>query len=264
MGELKKQLTIEDIYEIRQKALNQFYDIERKCDEIKENLAEINNHSPFRLDIQKDGAHGDDYRQKIIDKKCWFYLVAVYGLDKYMLCSDYKKMKDQLYNYNFPEFTKDNAEAWLFGLKGMIYESVQKMIEKVFEGITNETYWTGGSSYSTKVKKKRNNDGIDKFFILSTSDYTGYGWRWDHVSLTDDLEKACYLLDGKLLPKETLKIKAQSQKVLDVSNDYLKVKFCKNGNTHYAINEDIRSKLNYYGAKKGVFGEKIKIKIFEK
>jgi hypothetical protein len=49
-----------------------------------------------------------------------------------------------------------------------------------------------------------------------------------------------------------------------VENDYFSVKFCKNGNTHYTMNEEIREKLNKWGPEGNIIGENIKIKIFEK
>ena len=172
-------------------------------------------------------------------------------------------MMGQISDYNFPEFTQDNAQAWLESLKAQVYESVEKLIKDVFNRITGKTYYTG-SGYSGRQEKKRNNNGIDKNFILTTYDFRAVFSYSDSPTITDDLEKACYIIDGKYVPDKRLKEVMRSDKSSTGENDYFALKVCKNGNTHYTMKEDIRQKLNLYGAGRGVISDGIKIKIFDK
>jgi len=136
------------------------------------------------------------------------------------------------------------------------------LIEDVFNRITNEDYFTG-SGYSNRTRKKRNNNGIDKHFIITTNDHYHLGWYSGKPTITDDLEKACYILDGQSVPEITIKETMRRGKIWESENKYFRIRVCKNGNTHYWLHDDIRNKLNLYGARKGIIGENIKIKVFE-
>ena len=239
--------------------LDRLYDADRK---IAESLEKIHAYQPYRIDNHY-GCTGPNAPRQEIDKLCWRYMVRLYELEKWMLCTDYKKLLDEIEHYNTPEFTLENAEGWVAGLQGLIHDNVQTLIKQVFNEITQGYYYTG--SRNNGERKKRNNSGIDQSFILYTSDYSSIFGYWSSTpTVTDDLEKVCYILDGKALPKETLKRKASSDRTMAASNPYMDVTFCKNGNTHYKIQDDIREKLNRWGPSGAVLGENIKIKIFEK
>ena len=82
----------------------------------------------------------------------------------------------------------------------MVYESIQKLIEDVFESITQKP--TGPDpGIPTGLKRKRNNNGIDKHFIITTGDHYAMRWWSGRPTITDDLEKACYIIDGRELPE---------------------------------------------------------------
>lgn len=82
--------------------------------------------------------------------------------------------------------------------------------------------------------------------------------------MKDDLEKVCYILAGKTLPEKTLRDSLRADKVDTASNPYMSVKLCRNGNTHFTLEDDTRALLNRYGPTGAVIGENIKIKVFER
>lgn len=261
---LEVHTNINDIFAVKQSVMKIFERMQADDRALIRLLEQIDAHGFYNFDRKHNtSACGENWLEKTIDQKCWHRMVDLYQLEKYMLCTEYDKLSKQIADFNFPVFNLENAEAWLDGLKRVVYESVQKLIEDVFNRITEKTYHTG-SSYSTRKEKKRNNNGIDKHFILTVYDNSTLS-HWNHrPTLTDDLEKACYIIDGKTVPEKTIKAQMSSDKTNEGENAYFAIKVCKNGNTHYRIKDAMRAKLNLFGAKRGVFGENIRIKIFEK
>ena len=257
MNEIVVRKSIQDVYEIKLKTLAAFEQIDSVCKQADQLMESINNYSFYR--IQKN-VH--DSNEKNVDQRCWMYFIKLYSLEKYMLCTEYQKLVDQINNFDFPVFNMETADSWVLSLKSMVYESIQKLIEDVFQRITQETYWTG-SGYSNRQKKKRNNNGIDKHFIISTGDHYAMNWYSGRPTITDDLEKACYIIDGRDLPEVTIKATMRKGKIWESNNDYFKIRICFNGNTHYWLNDNIRQKLNFYGANRGQLDSNCKIKIFE-
>lgn len=259
MNDVIKRLTIDDIYKIKLKYIEQMKELNEIDMQLGFTMKEINAHPPFRIDYRFE-----NYKQNpsiiYFDKYAWYYLIKIYELEKYMLCTEYDKIYKQIIDTNnFPEFTPDNAIGWLDGLKHLIYENVKQMMQDVYDKLINKTYHTG-----VRETKKRNNSGVDKWFILTTYDYNYmYNNYREMPTITDDLEKLCYIIDGKKLPDITIKNKMKSDKSTEAENDYFKIKVCQNGNTHYKIKPDMLEKLNKLGSNKNSIGEKIKIKIFQ-
>jgi hypothetical protein len=263
MSDIIKRLDIENIYQVKLDILNSLKQLENIDNDIEKQLEIIKGYRPYRLNYEY-GTYDEKREIKYVDRVCWYYLVGLFELEKYMLCTDYEKMRKEIQDFMTPEFTIENAQGWINGLKSLIYENVNTLIKQVFKRVTEETYLTGGNWYTGK-KKKRNNNGIDEFFILSTHDYTYiFGYYCHSPTITDDLEKVCYILSGESLPKITCKDEMRDKKISEYENKYFKIKVCKNNNTHYWLCDDIRNKLNYYGSGEGIIGENIKIKIFDK
>jgi hypothetical protein len=259
--ELVARKSIQEIWLIKCDLLAEYAKLNAADQRIEKLMEQINNYSNHDLDYRNCNYHGQDDRiEKEIDRDIWHYLIKFYHLEKYMLCTEYDKLRKQIDDYNFPQFNLDNANQWLAALKKTVYENVQQLIEDVFNRITQQTYYTGQGQ---RTKKKRNNNGIDKCFIITTHDHNHLGWHDGKPTITDDLEKACYIIDGKQLPDITIKSALRREKRWEGENDYFKILICKNGNTHYWIKDEIRNKLNLYGARKGIIGENIRIKVFE-
>lgn len=233
-------------------------------DEINVALKGISGYRPYdtnyRWDYHQAKPTDPTPEEKYVDRICWRYLVRIFFLERYLLCTEYKKMLDEIEHFHTPEFTVENANAWLAGLKDLINDNVRTLVKQVYRDIIDGTYRTG-SSYNAP-RKKRNNNGVDKRFILSTNDYSSLFGYWSRTpTITDDLEKVCYLLDGKTVPEKTAKDTMRETKSAEYSCEYFSLKACANGNTHYVLSDETRDKLNRYGPEGAVLGENIKIKI---
>ncbi len=264
MNDIIKRPIISDIFIMKIKALNKIKEVEEITKELDSILEKYHRFKPYRIDW-KYGNYDSNREEKYIDRICWYYLVSLFELKKYMLCTEYDKMNKEIESFQTPVFNIANAEAWLSQLKSLIYKNIKTMLKTVYDKIITDYYYTG-SGYSNRKKKKRNNNGVDKNFILTTNDYNmvhGYYSYYGHITITDDLEKACYLLDGKTVPVKTIKETMRENKTSEAENKYFKIKVCKNGNTHYTIFEDTRNKLNLIGPDGNIIGEKIKIKLFD-
>lgn len=269
MEQLQKSHSLEDLFRTRIELIRDMEDFLAQSKELELKFKSINGHTPFRIDEQYDASGLGYGEQKVgigqlyTDRILWRFVVKQFNLEKYMLATHYQKMMEEVQNFKTPEFTIENVNAWLNGLKSLIHENVKTLVKSVFKEITEGTYHTG-SGYNAP-RKKRNNNGVDKMFILRTNDHFTIDRYYNNKpTITDDLEKVCYILDGKVLPKETLKNRMSTGKVWEAEDDYMKVKVYQNGNTHYTLKEEVREKLNLYGPTENVIGENIKIKIFDR
>lgn len=262
-NEIKKRMTIDDVLEFKRIALMQLDQIEKLNEDLGKSFELVNWYSPIRLESRYN-VHGERCKEKYVDQACWRYIVKLFELKKYMLCTEYDKMEKQIENFETPEFNEKNIHAYINDLKHLIKENVVLMVKKVYEELITRKYRTGGSNWNNSIEKKRNNNGVDNHFILTTGDYSnifGYGYR---PTITDDLEKVCYILDGEKLPDLTIKETMKKGKIIDGSCSYFSIRVCKNGNTHYTIEEETLKRLNKAGADPSIIGENIKIKVFEK
>ena len=255
--------TIIDVFKIKIKMLSNCKNMCR-LDKENEQISEgLHGHNPLPLERSRS-YHGGTY-QEYIERLCWSFIVNLFELEKYMLCTAYEKMKKDIEENKIPEFTVENVMGWTAQLKSLIHDNLNTLVKTVFEAVTKGVYYTGAVSWKAD-KKKRNNNGIDKFFILAAGDYNSlYGWHNTSPTLTDDFEKACYILDGKTIPELTIKKIMYADKLSESENKYFKIRICKTGNTHYRMkDEKILELLNLIGSGKQTLGENIKIKIFEK
>lgn len=261
MTDIIKRKTMYDIFGIKCQLLEQLKQFEKLDDKINKTFEELKGYRPYRLETRYDCC-GEKREEKYIDRTCWNYLIRLFYLSKYMLCTDYEKMLKDISDFNFPVFTIENAEGYIASLKSIIYDNIKTMLKTVYQRITDETYYTG-SGYSNRKKKKRNNNGIDVNFIIGTSDYSRIFAYYCKPTITDDLEKLCYIFDNQKLPDITIIEQMRCNKSSIGENKYFKIKACRNGNTHYTLDEDTRNKLNLYGGDPSRIGENIKIKIMD-
>lgn len=262
MCDIQVRHTVESLYSLRCSTLESAKTLWAAEKELSDKYQSIVGHSPYRVE-NCNRIYGTDQDKKSIDQALWRYLVRLYNLEKFMLCTDFKRMIEEIDHYQTPDFTIENANGWIAGLKDTIRDNVNTLVKKVYSDITSGYYYTGGGYRGDK--KKRNNNGIDKTFILYTCDWsTVFAYWQDKPSIMDDLEKVCYILNGKSLPDKTLRDALRSNKTETANNEYMSVKLCKNGNTHFVISDETLQLLNRYGPSGAVIGENIKIKVFEK
>ena len=257
--DLAPRLDVAAIFQRRTTMLADLHAFEALDKKLTTDFEELRGYSPLRSE-RGFGWDGGTLKEQV-DQVCWRYLVSLYRLEAYMLCTDYKQMMTDIENHRTPEFTIANAEGWLAGLKSLIHDNVRTLVHKVFAAITEGTYHVGGRNGE---EKKRNNNGVDRHFILRSYDHRDVFGYSGTPTVTDDLEKVCYLLAGKPLPEKTAKRIMREGKSDTFTCDFFSLKVCRNGNTHYTLADDVREKLNRYGPEGAVFGENIKIKIVER
>lgn len=258
--EIAKRKTIPEIFQHKVSLLQKLRDLEKLDNNLQQEFEEIKGYRCYTLRNQLP--YGERPQERYVDKTCWEYLIRLFELDKYMLCTDFEKLQKQIENFDFPEFNIENANGYIASLKDIIYDNIRSMMKSVYERITQQIYYTG-TGYRTK--KKRNNNGIDKHFIITTNDWHRVFSYWTNKpTVTDDLEKLCYILHGKSLPEKTLirQISRKEEKA-EAENEFFRIKCMKNGNTHYWLTDDTRNKLNLYGPEPGRIGENIRIKVFD-
>lgn len=259
MNEPTKRFDVQSLYLFKLDMLARMKEIEQKEKELEDSFHSIGGYTPYHIEKRLE-IPGINREEKCVDAYIWRYLINLFQLKRYMLCTEYEQYQNKIDHGDMPIFTVENAKQFLDGLRDVIYLNVKELVHKVFEELTTGTYRTG-SSYSAP-RKKRNNNGIDKNFILHTCDYSYIITYWsDRPTITDDLEKVCYLLSGQPLPETTIKDTMRRDKLIEADNGYFKIKIYSNGNTHYTLDDSIREKLNRYGPRGAYLGENIKIKI---
>lgn len=260
MNEIEKRQTVETLYDIKLKSLGLVERLEKIDENLNKTLEPLHGYVPYRLEWRFEN-YDEDRAVKYFDRAIWRYFVKLCNLEKYMLCTEYEKLQADIEQFKTPVFNPENAQGWLDNLKSMIYENVRLMCKRVYDSLLTGTYRTGG--WNTP-KKKRNNAGVDKRFILTTNDYSRiFGYYYNRPTITDDLEKVCYILGGKTLPEKTIITQARDKKLSEIDCGFFSVKFYQNGNTHYLMTDETRNRLNLIGPTGNIIGEDIKIKIFE-
>jgi hypothetical protein len=239
--EITTRQTIQSLINTRDAVIIAYVHIKDEKNKLENLFNTVRGHgSP--LDISFSNQPYDKPESVNFDKYFWLRLTELFSLERFMLCTEYnamvRKITDQ---YDFPEFTEKNIEAFLCGCKDWIKNGINAMCDRVYKDLTEGTYWVN------KERKKRNNNGIDKNFILTTRDYCRIEYYYSDPTITDDLEKMCYLIDGKRLPEIGIVQQIRKNKNtnhLTGENDYFTLRVCKNGNSHYSFKNRWEKKLN--------------------
>jgi len=253
--DIAQRPTVESLFTFKLDLLQKMDAFESLDRDIVSLIGTLHSYSPYYI-TNKCQFRGDDRNEKYVDRIIWKYIVDLFFLHRYMLCTEYEKLLQDIENGNTPRFTVENARAWLDGLSELINDNVKTLIHKVFDEITQGHYYTG------RTCKKRNNNGVDKSFILYTNDYsTIFGYWSSKPTITDDIEKVCYIMAGQVMPKITAKDTMRNEKSMKYECEYFTLSLCKNGNTHITLSDEVRDKLNLYGPQGAIIGENIKIKI---
>lgn len=193
---------------------------------------------------------------KEFDKYYWHKLLLLFSIERFMLCTEYEKIKWKILDdCDFLPFTEENVQGFLESCSAWIKDGVNEMLKRVFEQLIDGYYYVG------KVRKKRNLNGVAKDFILYTFDYNRIAFYRDSPTITDDLEKLCFLIAGKELPKIGMIQQIEKSKIFTAENDYFSIRVCKNGNTHYKFKDGFEKKINFLYADRTKIGDATKIKI---
>jgi hypothetical protein len=253
--ELIKRLSVEDIIKLRNDSYREMKKLQEQAKILEDTCKKLDGRMSSPYSLQK---HFSADAVKILDYRYWRYMVQYFHLQDFMLSSEYEKLSNEVEHFRTPEFTYENVIGWVAGMKDLINNGVKTLAESVYNEIIKATYETGSRT------KKRNNNGVDKRFIIRTGDY-GYDYCCSREpTITDDLEKLCYILDGKELPEHRMKEKIyRDYRYLgETSCPYFSIKVCKNNNTHFLLTDETVARLNKIGNDGFSIGEDVKIKVF--
>ncbi len=262
--DLQKNQTPAELAALRKDLINRFNRIQQEIEDYNEILHTVVAYGPT-VALQEGGYSrvNEEWLLPELDRSIWKYFFGASKLSELMSQKQTKEFQEKLKD---PEpFTTQAALVYKANIGGIAREQVQTLIKQVFENLTNNWYWTGNQ------RKKRSNTKID------VSCHVCEGIRWDgffksfrindsYPPIFNDVEKACFVLDGKLPPKYPDDIHSHINELKSglVGNEYFTVLCYKNGNQKVKfLRLDILEKLNQYGAPGGVLGQDIKIQEYK-
>lgn len=258
MNGIEKILTVDELLMIKYRLDATIDAIQQGKEDLHAELEKVEGYAPREYST----SYNTKADKKEVEKYLWLYLLRAYRVEQYILSDEFNEIQKSVYDEEAPDFTESNVRGWIDGLAERMYSGAVALVKKVYSELVNGTYHVGGWNGE---KKKRNNNGIELNFILSTYDYSLlYDYHNSKPTITDDLEKACYLLDGKQLPDQRLKETMRLAKATSGKNEYMEITVHKNNNTHYKLTEEARDRLNKYGPAGNEIGEDVKIKILGK
>jgi hypothetical protein len=200
---------------------------------------------------EKDIAH----LQSEIDREFWRDLFNELQVEKFLTSSDKEKVFKKI-EENTPVFDLDSAYSTMFGFMNSKEATATNMITKIHKNITDIVFRVGNSYKSDN--EKRIQRGVPKSFRASIF-YSRDGLpsyissSRSNFELIDDLERACYLIDGKTQPDYHKAIRSKTDLVLrergdTVNNDYFEMKMFKNGNVKITFtNQEVLNTFNKWG-----------------
>jgi hypothetical protein len=251
--ELKKVESITEKIARRDEQANIIKEIVRlakKLDYVHYQLADRIRH-PNYID-----EHDMETFRKDLDKNFWHEILDEYQAEKYMTATDKKNFFEKL-DENSPIFDLENVQTMVDSFVNSKEALATNMIAKIYENVTDSYFRVGGKNRGEKRIQKE----IPASFRLSVFYTYGKGLP-SYVSTSNsrfniisDLERACYLCDGKKQPDYNNTIESRTTLVFREGKDYLEgeyfnLKFYKNGNVLISFNNlDVLNTLNKWGRK---------------
>ena len=269
-NELQKNYSPEQLEALKTNLMNIYQVIIEKQEELQklwESVCHLG--SPVSLNIRFK-TNNRDIKWNIereFDRDAWEYFFGSANLQDIMsqkeLESYHKRLDD-------PEpFTAEAARKYIANGFEIAKNVLDNLVKEVFDKLISSFYIPGGNY--NKSKKKMNNMKIDKWFRTCESiTKCKYGRGWEEYyrrpAIFNDLEKCCYILDGKKPPRHPDKI-CDRLRGIDgnvIENEYFEVVLYKVGNQKVRFKRlDILKKLNKYGAPGNSLGQDIRVSVFK-
>lgn len=197
--------------------------------------------------------------RKVIDKGYWYDVLNKMQIEKLTTAEDKRKIFEKI-EKETPAFNEKDVREYLANLVDSPQALASNMIKKVFESISQINFRAGNNWRGEK--KQMNINGIEKSFRASLfgsaksfSDFRYTTWRYGRGSdFLLDLERVCYLVDGKIQPDYSNNIIAILDNEITQGNDvanntYFKVKLFLNGNVKIDfLNTEILDRINLWGS----------------
>ena len=250
--ELTKTETLEDVCKGRDYQAQLIMQIFQLASKLKVCTNEVANKIRYPEFIKDEDI--ESIRQTM-DYGYWRNFLEINQVEKYLTSNDKEKLFEKL-SKNTPLFNFENATNMLNEFMNSKEATATNMIKKIYEEITDMVFRIGNKGKN----EKRIQTGIPEKFRLSIF-YSHYGFP-SYVSdsnsrftMIDDLERACYLCDGKLQPDRQFTIRSTTALALregrmHVENDYFSMQMFLNGNVKITFtNLDVLNRLNHWGQK---------------
>lgn len=197
----------------------------------------------------------DDLRKKM-DYNYWHQCLDELQVEKYLTTKD-KETLFEKFQEKCPVFNEVNVNEALYGFMNSKEATATEMIKKIYHQVTDLTFRVG-NKYRAPSEKRIQLD-IPLSFRASMF-YVHSGGLPSYVSssnsrfeLIEDLERACFLCDGKTQPDRMKNIRAKTDETLRahsdlVHGDYFTLKIFKNGNIKIDFtNSEVLKTLNRWG-----------------
>lgn len=257
-----KKLTLEEMIKTKSEILKLSFEINDKMVSIKNKCEKINNylftdiykiiieHRTYRIELEK---YEIEKLNKKINEKLWKYFIDMTRLFEFSSRKNIENIIKQLED-NPIEFTIESASSLIKDMKNKYIDTLQNLVKEVYK------HFIGIKHYGTTWKdgtKINNAQKIEKIFRCSEPiKWESYFKRFDKYyyksPMFNELEKICFLLDNKDIPRYPNTIEDQINKTdihnNKISNEYFEVVLYKNGNQKVNfLRQDILDKINKIG-----------------
>jgi len=199
-----------------------------------------------------------EHIRKKLDVRFWHQCLEEFQVEKFLTTTDKEKLYEKLED-EAPVFNFENVMATIHGFMNSKEATATAMIRKIYEEVTDVVFRKGNSFRATG--EKRLQTGIPKSFRASIFYTYGKGLPAyissmnSRFALIEDLERACYLVDGKLQPDRQLNIHSLVDLALRnhrsiVDGPYFQLEMFKNGNVKVTFKSlEVLKTLNHWGQK---------------
>lgn len=190
-----------------------------------------------------------------MDGEFWRDCLNELQVEKFLTTKDKEKLFDKL-SEKCPVFNEANVNETLVSFMTSKDATATDMIKKIYHEVTDMVFRLGNNSRNEN--EKRLQLGIPKSFratlFYGRNGLPHYISGYDkNFAFIDDLERACYLVDGKVQPDRQNCIRSQTDEALRVSKTqvdgaYFVLDFFKNGNVKLTFkNLEMLKTLNHWG-----------------
>jgi len=187
-----------------------------------------------------------------IDEKCWKYFLDMSRLKEIATRKQIEKIIEDIEKRTIP-FTLESATTYLGDMKSKYVDTIENLVKDVYQHFTGIKYF--GNSWK-EGRKINNAQRIEKVFRCSEPIYwetyfSCFKRSYYRSPMFNELEKLCFLLDSKKIPRYPDMIEDQLEKKNKkgkIENEYFEVVLYMNGNQKVKfLRLDILDKINQIG-----------------
>lgn len=256
--QLRIEDTITSLDESRNLICEKIDQVEELIREIQQEYRKHSEHSlSFKDSICDYSASIDkDKLRKTIDWKFWDIVLDISQVEKFISSKEKSDMRYKMMDEP-PIFSADDARKLISGIMNSTEALATNLIKKIYSELANASFYVG-NKYNAK-KQLKNKNKIEKSFRMSV--FSSYGLpsyvmhNDEKVAILQDLERVCYLVDGKLQPEIQGNIVNKIEEGLrtgnlNIAGEYFNIIIFKNGNVKVDFKDkDIVDKINLWGSR---------------